>query len=60
MTPGGQIAADLAEWAWEDPAGRVSEAISKVNDMADLAQGQELNEIQDAGRMLYRLAGTLR
>lgn len=59
MTPGGQIALDIAEWAWEDPAGRVSEAISRVHQMAALAEGQELNEIQDAGTMLHRLAGTL-
>lgn len=59
MTPIGQQALALAQWAWEDPAGRVQTAIEQVRGMASTAEGQELREIQDVGVSLSRLAGTL-
>lgn len=59
MTPAGQQAMTIARWAWDDPAGRVQTAIEQVRGMASTADGQELREIQDAGTMLHRLAGTL-
>jgi hypothetical protein len=59
MTPEGQRALDLAQWAWADPRGRVQQALSEVSGMAATATGQALSEIQDAGTMLTRLAGTL-
>jgi hypothetical protein len=59
MTPDGQQAMAIARWAWADPSGRVGEAISKVRALASSATGQALAEIQDAGTMLSRLAGTL-
>jgi hypothetical protein len=59
MTPDGQRALSIAKWAWEDPAGRVASALSQVREMAIAATGAELREIQDAGVMLSRLAGTL-
>ena len=59
MTPEGQRALDLAQWAWADPRGRVQQALDEVSAMAATATGQALNEIQDAGTMLTRLAGTL-
>ena len=59
MTPLGQQALAVAKWAWEDPPGRVQIAIEQVRGMASAATGDELTEIQDAGTMLHRLAGTL-
>lgn len=59
MTPRGQQALSIAQWAWEDPAGRVQTAIQQVRGLASTATGDELAEIQDAGTMLHRLAGTL-
>jgi hypothetical protein len=59
MTPAGAEALRIARWAWEDPAGRVQIAIEQVRGMASAADGQDLREIQDAGTMLSRLAGTL-
>lgn len=59
MTPLGQQALAVAKWAWEDPPGRVQTAIEQVRGMASAATGDELTEIQDAGTMLHRLAGTL-
>jgi hypothetical protein len=59
MTPAGTQALRIARWAWEDPAGRVASALAQVREMAAAADGQELREIQDAGTMLSRLAGTL-
>lgn len=59
MTPRGQQALSIAQWAWEDPAGRVQTAIQQVRGLASTATGDELTEIQDTGTMLHRLAGTL-
>jgi hypothetical protein len=49
----------LVKWAWEDPAGRVQDALSQVRELASTATGPDLAELQDAGVMLSRLAGTL-
>lgn len=59
MTSGGDEAARIRRWAWGDPAGRVAEAIRRVDGLAEHAGGQELREIQDSATMLSRLAGTL-
>jgi hypothetical protein len=60
MTPGGQRAAEIRRWAWQDPAGRVHIAIAQVNDLADAATDeQELREIGDSATMLSRLASSL-
>ena len=59
MTPGGQQARNIAEWAWQDPAGRVQQAIEQVRELASSAEGRELAEIQDSGTMLSRLASSL-
>lgn len=50
----------ILKWAWEDPANRVSDAQDRVNELARAeTDPQVLAEIQDAGVMLSRLAGTL-
>jgi hypothetical protein len=49
----------LVRWAWDDPEGRVQAAISQVRELARTATGDDLAELQDAGVMLSRLAGTL-
>jgi hypothetical protein len=60
LTPEGQQAADIASWAWEDPAGRVDEAIRQVGALAQtLPDGKALMQVQDAGTMLARLKGTV-
>lgn len=61
MTLAGGKAAGIAKWAWGDPASRVQTAIEQVRELAaQTADPDELAEIQDAGTMLSRLAGTLR
>jgi hypothetical protein len=64
LTPDGTEAYRILRWAQEDPAGRAAEAVGQVNDLArpllgDTAQAQALAEVQDAGTMLARLAGSL-
>lgn len=60
MTPAGREAERIARWAWDDPAGRVQEALRRVGEMArNTADAQELREIGDATSMLSRLAGTI-
>lgn len=60
MTPEGQEADRIRKWAWEAPAIRVQDAISQIDDIARRAglSPQALREVQDAGTMLSRLAGT--
>lgn len=60
LTAAGGKAAGLARWAWQDPENRVQQAIAQVRELAQQAtSADELAEIQDAGTMLSRLAGTL-
>jgi hypothetical protein len=60
MTMTGGKAAGIARWAWGDPAGRVQQAIAEVRELANAeTDPAALSEIQDAGTMLSRLAGTL-
>lgn len=58
-TTPGQQAYKILDWAYEDPQARAAEAVRKVNDLARTADGAALREVQDAGTMLSRLAGTL-
>jgi len=64
LTPDGTEAYRILRWAQEDPAGRAAEAQRQVNDLArpllhQDSQAQALREVQDAGTMLARLAGTV-
>lgn len=59
LTPEGQQASQITDWAWQDPGPRVAEARRRLDALAESADGQALAEIQDAARMLARLAGTL-
>lgn len=52
-------AAQLVRWAWQDPPGRVHQALERVRSLALAASGAELREIQDAGTMLSRLASAI-
>lgn len=60
MTPIGQHASDILEWAYGSPKDRVELAIQQVSELArrDLSQ-QERNEVTDAGTMLSRLQDSL-
>jgi hypothetical protein len=58
-TATGVQAYSIREWAWQDPAGRVEEAIERVTDLARDATGPALNECEDVTQMLTRLAGTV-
>ena len=61
MTIEGGKAAGIAKWAWQDPAGRVEQAISEVRELANtVTDPAALAEIQDAGTMLSRLASSVR
>ncbi len=55
----GKQAYDILDWAYEDPPGRAAEAVQRVDELARSADGDALAEIQDAGSMLSRLAGSL-
>lgn len=59
LTPEGQQASKITDWAWEDPGLRVAEARRRLEALAVGADGQALAEIQDAAKMLARLAGTV-
>lgn len=60
MTLAGSKAAGIARWAWQDPQARAVQALSAVHELATQAASRdELAEIQDAGTMLSKLAGTL-
>lgn len=59
MTPQGKQAYAILDWAYEDPQGRAADAVRRVDDLARSADGQALREVQDAGAMLARLAGTV-
>lgn len=63
LTPEGERAYAILRWAQEDPAARAAEAQEQMNDLARPllgTGGQELREVQDAGGMLERLAGSVR
>lgn len=61
MTELGEEADRIRRWAWEDPAGRLSTAMSRMEDLAGLAAGDEqaMREVGDSTRMLSRLEGSL-
>jgi hypothetical protein len=59
MTPQGQQAYKILDWAYEDPQARAAEAVRKVDVIARAADGDALREVQDAGTILSRLAGTV-
>ena len=64
LTPDGERAYAILRWAQEDPANRTADAQQQMNDLArpllhQDSQAQELREVQDAGTMLARLAGTV-
>ena len=64
LTPDGTEAYRILRWAQEDPANRAIEAQRHLADLAmpllhRESQAQALREVQDAGTMLERLAGTV-
>ncbi|HEY2638974.1 MAG TPA: hypothetical protein VGI66_03695 [Streptosporangiaceae bacterium] len=60
MTPQGQQASDIADWAFADSSRR-DEALNKIRELARAADSdQALREIQDAGTMVSRLAPAAR
>lgn len=59
MTPEGRKASEITDWAWQDPRARIPEARRQLGALAEHATGPALAEIQDAGTMLARLAGSL-
>jgi len=64
LTPDGTEAYRILRWAQEDPANRATEAQRHLTDLAmpllhRESQAQALREVQDAGTMLERLAGTV-
>ena len=58
-TEQGKQAYAILDWAYEDPQGRAAEAVRRVGELARTADGDALREVQDAGAMLSRLAGTI-
>ena len=64
LTQEGRQAYAILKWAQEDPAGRAVQAQQQVDGLArpllgQPGQVQALAEVQDAGTMLARLAGTV-
>lgn len=58
--PPGDRAAQIADWAWDNPPARARQALDQVNEIARGVLGPaDLRKVQDAGLMLTRLAGTL-
>lgn len=63
LTPEGERAHATLRWAQEDPDARAAEAQRQVDNMARPLlnrplRAQALREVQDAGAMLARLAGS--
>jgi hypothetical protein len=55
----GSQADGIARWAWQDPAGRVQQAITQVEQLGQGADQDGLREIGDTLTMLTRLASSV-
>jgi hypothetical protein len=60
MTPAGEQAEQIAQWAWDDPANRVADAQQRVTALyQSSADPVEQAEISGVATMLSRLASSL-